>query len=191
MNDERGEIVIANVTFKQGKKKQYDALTIKDSNTLYWLEDTRELYKGEVLYATGVEATTLASGLMSAADKAKLNALSSGGTASLTAVDSSVILSTGEKGTAIGVQISKAKGNALALKEDGIFVSTASASGDAEAVFKLDTSNANGLSVSKNGLGLAEATASSAGAMSAADKAALDAVMESIVWSDFSSSETA
>lgn len=67
---------MANVIFKMGNKAQYDALAVKDANTLYWLADVQELRKGDVLYGKGAEATNLASGLMSAADKAKLDSLS-------------------------------------------------------------------------------------------------------------------
>ena len=92
---------MANVIFKQGTRAQYDAIATKDASTLYWLTDTQELFKGEVLYGKGAEATALASGLMSAADKAKLDALSAGGAAGLSAVDSSVVLASGENGTTI------------------------------------------------------------------------------------------
>lgn len=284
---------MANVIFKQGTHDQYSAISIKDANTLYWLTDTQELFKGEVLYGKGAEATAMASGLMSAADKAKLNALSAGGTAGLTAVDASVILSSSEDGTAIGVQISKDEGNALELKEDGLFVSPTAASGAVEFALeaqetpedgysatyklkrtegetvtyvgdainipkdavlsggtyeivetadtpyagaavgdpyvdlvvanteeshiyiplkglvdtvkagdgitvtnntvsiKLDEANANGLAVGADGLSMAVATATSAGAMSAEDKSNLDAVMSSIVWGDLSDEATA
>ncbi len=174
---------MANVIFKQGTRAQYDAIAVKDRNTLYWLFDTKELFKGEVLYGRGTEATNLASGLMSAADKAKLDALSAGGAAGLTAVDASVILTSGEGGTAIGVQVSNAEGNAIELKEDGLFVSPAS--------IKLDVVNANGLTVGDTGLALAVATTTTSGAMSAEDKAALDSVMASIVWGDLGGEETA
>lgn len=284
---------MANVIFKQGTRAQYDSLAVKDANTLYWLTDTLELFKGEVLYGSGSEATTLASGLMSAADKLKLDNLTAGSAKSLTAVDASVILGSDENNTTIGVQISRENGNALELKEDGLFVSPAAVSdavefvveaqetpeagysatyklkrteggnatyvGDAinipkDAVLnggtyeivetadtsyagaevgdpyvdlvianakeshiyipmkglvdtvkashgikvenntvsiKLDESNANGLAVGEDGLSLAVATSTSAGAMSAEDKAALDAVMASIVWGDLSNEETA
>lgn len=276
---------MANVIFKQGTRAQYDALTTKDVSTLYWLTDTQELYKGTVLYGKGAEATSLASGLMSAADKAKLDALSAGGAAGLTAVDASVILASGEGGTTIGVQISEAEGNALELKSDGLFVAPAASGsveftleaqttpeegysatyklkrtegeavtyvGDAinipkDAVLtggtyeivetadtpyadaavgdpyvdlvvanaeeshiyiplkglvdtvaagngitvtnntvslKLDADNANGLAVGADGLSLAVATNTSAGAMSAEDKGNLDSVMASVVWGD-------
>ena len=123
---------MANVIFKQGTRAQYDAIAAKDVNTLYWLTDTQELFKGEVLYGKGAEATALASGLMSAADKAKLDSLASGGAIGLTAVDASVILGSDDNGTTIGVQVSKSEGNALELKEDGLFVSPAAASGTVE-----------------------------------------------------------
>lgn len=276
---------MANVIFKQGTRAQYDAITTKDSNTLYWLSDTLELYKGTALYAKGTEATALASGLMSAADKAKLDALSAGGAAGLSAVDASVVLGTGEDGTTtIGVQVSQEAGNTLELKSDGLFVAPAASNvefvvekqttaeegyaetyklkrvegetstyvgdainipkdavlsggtyeivetanapyegaevgdpyvdlvvanaeeshiyiplkglvdtvkaGDGIAVenntvsIKLDATNANGLAVGADGLSMAVATTTSAGAMSAEDKANLDSVMSSIVWGD-------
>lgn len=281
----------SNVIFKIGTQAQYNALAVKDPNTLYWLRDVLELRKGEDLYGKGSEATALASGLMSAADKAKLDALSAGGAAGLTAVDASVVLASGEDGTTIGVQVSKNSGNALELKEDGLFVSAASGAvefaierqatpedgysasyklkrtengtdtyvGDiinipkdavlsggtyeivetADAPYagaevgdpyvdlvvanaeeshiyiplkglvdtvkagdginvinntvsiKLDSANANGLGVGTDGLSMAVATTTSAGAMSAADKANLDSVMSSIVWGDLSDEESA
>ncbi len=277
---------MANVIFKQGTRAQYDAISVKDSNTIYWLTDTQEIFKGEILHGKGKEATALASGLMSAADKQKLDALSAGGAIGLSAVDASVILDTGENGTTIGVQISKQENNALVLKDDGLFVSPSSASGSAEFVIekqetpeegfaatyklkrtegessayvgdainipkdavlsggsyeivetagtpyagaeigdpyvdltvanaeeshiyiplkglvdtvkagngvsvsentvslKLHESNANGLTVSPDGLSLAVATATTAGAMSAEDKEALDKVIASVTWGD-------
>ena len=284
---------MANVIFKQGTRAQYDAIAAKDVNTLYWLTDTQELFKGEVLYGKGAEATALASGLMSAADKAKLDSLASGGAIGLTAVDASVILGSDDNGTTIGVQVSKSEGNALELKEDGLFVSPAAASGTVEFAIekqatpedgfsatyklkrtaegtgtyvgdainipkdavlsggtyeivetadtpyagavvgdpyvdlvvanaeeshiyiplkglvdtvkagdgisvtnntvsaKLDEANANGLAVGADGLSMVVATATSAGAMSAEDKANLDAVMSSIVWGDLGDEATA
>ncbi|MEY8573293.1 hypothetical protein AALD01_02650 [Oscillospiraceae bacterium 21-37] len=281
----------SNVIFKIGTQEQYNALAVKDPNTLYWLHDVLELRKGEDLYGKGKEATALASGLMSAADKAKLDALSAGGAAGLTAVDASVVLASGENGTTIGVQVSKESGNALSLKEDGLFVSSAAGgvefsiekqttpedgysatyklkrsengtdsyvgesinipkdavlsggtyeivdtadspytgaevgdpyvdlvvanaeeshiyiplkglvdtvkAGDGITVVnntvsvKLDAANANGLAVSADGLSMAVATTTTAGAMSAADKANLDSVMSSIVWGDLSDEESA
>lgn len=70
---------MANVIFKVGTKAAYDALTTKDENTLYWLSDSQEIYKGSVLYAVGREATDTLAGLLSAEDKAKLDSLGTGG----------------------------------------------------------------------------------------------------------------
>lgn len=56
---------------------------------------------------------------------------------------------------------------------------------------KVDEANANGLAVGADGLSMAVATATSAGAMSAEDKANLDAVMSSIVWGDLGDEATA
>lgn len=284
---------MANVIFKQGSRAKYDAIAVKDENTLYWLSDTQELYKGDVLYAKGALATNLVSGLMSAEDKAKLDALSAGGAAGLTEVDSSVILASGEDGTTIGVQVSKDTGNALELKADGLFVSPAAASTDVEfsieeqetatdgsvktyrlkrtegdvttyvgdaieipkdkvlkggtfevvetagapyegaevgdpyvdlvledadnthiyipmkgvvdtvvagdgitvvnntVSIKLDAANANGLAVGADGLSMAVATSTSSGAMSAVDKAALDAVVSCVTWGDLDDEITA
>jgi hypothetical protein len=109
---------MANVIFKFGTSKQYEALTTKDINTLYWLTDVQSLYKGEVLYGTGREASENAAGLLSAADYKKLQELITSGTvANLTPVDASVLITDG----AIGVQISKEEGNALSLKTDGLY----------------------------------------------------------------------
>ena len=84
-----------NVIFKVGTKAVYDALQQKDANTLYWLTDVKEIRKGEELYAVGREATAAAAGLMSAADKAKLDGISgSGASAGLTPVDATIILAT-------------------------------------------------------------------------------------------------
>ena len=284
---------MANVIFKQGTRAQYNAISVKDANTLYWLTDTQELFKGEVLYGKGAEATTLASGLMSAADKQKLDSLAAGGAAGLTAVDASVILASGEGGTTIGVQLSKEEGNALELKADGLFVSPAAASGAVEfsieeqatatdgsvktyklkrtegenvtyvgdaieipkdkvlkggtfeivdtadtpytgaevgdpyvdlvledadnthiyipmkglvdtvkagdgisvtnntVSIKLDAANANGLAVGADGLSMAVATDTTAGAMSAADKVALDTVVACVTWGDLGDEVTA
>lgn len=113
---------MANVIFKKGTAAQFSALAVKDANTLYWLTDTQELYKGDILYGKGAAATNLASGLMSAEDKAKLDAMSAGGTGSLAAVDTSVVIADGK----IGVNLSAETGNALSLKSDGLFVATVS-----------------------------------------------------------------
>lgn len=64
-----------NVKFKVGTQSQYNAIETKDDAALYWLTDTQRLYKGDVLFAVGTDATAAAAGLLSAEDKAKLDAL--------------------------------------------------------------------------------------------------------------------
>lgn len=44
---------MANVIFKFGKQNQYDTLPKKDYNTLYWIEDTQKLYKGDIQFGFG------------------------------------------------------------------------------------------------------------------------------------------
>lgn len=114
---------MANVIFKVGTKVLFEALEQKDTNTLYWLEDVQELYKGNLLFATGKAASQTAAGLMSAEDKAKLDSISEGGAvANLTPVDASVVIADGESGAkTIGVQISKESGNTIILKADGLY----------------------------------------------------------------------
>lgn len=73
---------MANVIFKIGTKAAYTTLETKDENTLYWLSDSQEIYKGSVLYAAGREATDTLAGLMSASDKKKLDSIGEGGTTS-------------------------------------------------------------------------------------------------------------
>lgn len=118
---------MANVIFKQGTSLQFQQLSAKDSNTLYWLTDTQELYKGDVLYAKGTEATSIASGLMSAADKAKLDKLSEGAVAGLTAVDGTIVVNDGVDGKELKVGVSAEQDNAIEVKEDGLFVSKTTA----------------------------------------------------------------
>ena len=43
-----------NVIFKVGTKALYNALEQKDTNTLYWLTDTKEIYKGDTLFVLAV-----------------------------------------------------------------------------------------------------------------------------------------
>ena len=90
---------MANVIFKVGTKALFDALEQKDTNTLYWLEDVQELYKGNLLFATGKAASQTAAGLMSAEDKVKLDNLSAGTVAGLTPVDATIVIADGEEGT--------------------------------------------------------------------------------------------
>lgn len=64
---------MANVIFKTGTSAQYNALTERPVTTLYWLEDTKEIRKGDELYGVGRLATTELSGLMSPIDKKNLD----------------------------------------------------------------------------------------------------------------------
>lgn len=107
-----------NVIFKIGTRAQFDAIVTKNQNTLYWLSDTQELYKGDVLFGKGALATETASGLLSADDYKKLQELIvSGGTVDLTPVDGSIVI----KDKKIGIGLSAVEGNILAIKEDGLF----------------------------------------------------------------------
>lgn len=114
---------MANVIFKVGTKALFDALEQKDTNTLYWLEDVQELYKGNLLFATGKAASQTAAGLMSAEDKVKLDNLSAGTVAGLIPVDATIVIADGEEGTkTIGVQVSKVEGNTIEIEDDGLYV---------------------------------------------------------------------
>lgn len=66
---------MAHVRFKVGTQAQYERISDKDSNALYWLIDSHRLYKGSELFAVGAEATEAASGLLSANDKQILERL--------------------------------------------------------------------------------------------------------------------
>ena len=69
-----------NVRFYQvSTKAKFDALLVKDSLALYWIEETKELYKGSVLFGTGSEASEKAAGLLSAADYIELKKLIASG----------------------------------------------------------------------------------------------------------------
>lgn len=115
---------MANVIFKTGTRAQYNALAVKDTNTLYWLIDTMELFKGDVLFGKGANAAADASGLMSPEDKKKLDQISGAGILNLTPTDSSIIISDVEGGKSVGVQISKEANNAIVLKADGLYANT-------------------------------------------------------------------
>lgn len=117
---------MANVIFKVGTKDQYNALQPKDTNTLYWLSDTKELYKGEDLYGIGANASAKVAGLMSTDDKQKLDDLVKGSTHNLTAADKSITISDSDDSKQIKVAVSTKEHNALKLEasEDnsGLFV---------------------------------------------------------------------
>lgn len=110
-----------NVKFYFGAQAKYDALLEKNPLALYFIEDTQRLYKGEVLLATGANATSMASGLMSAEDKIKLDSLVVGADLDLKPVDGSIIIVDADDSKSIGVQVSKAEGNLIAVNSDGLF----------------------------------------------------------------------
>ena len=62
-------MAINKVTFKKGTSEEYNALSAKDENTIYWLTDTQEVYIGDHKYGSGLAATASLSGLMSPQDK--------------------------------------------------------------------------------------------------------------------------
>ena len=112
---------MANVLFKVGTREQFNAIVTKNANTLYWLIDTQELYKGDILFGTGALASETASGLLSAEDYKKLQELIiTGGTVNLTPVDGTIVID----GKNISVAIAKQDGNALQAVEGGLFVPT-------------------------------------------------------------------
>ncbi len=99
-------------------KSAFLALENKDASTLYWIAETSELFKGDQLFGTGAIATEQVAGLLSAEDYAELKKLIAAGPAStLTPVDGSLVISDSK----IGVNISKATNNLLAVNSDGLF----------------------------------------------------------------------
>lgn len=116
---------MANVLFKVGTRAQFDAIVTKSETTLYWLSDTQQLYKGDVLFGIGALATQSAAGLLSPEDKKKLDELVSGGVSGLSPVDGTIVLTDDENGgKKIGVAISDQSGNALVAVEGGLFVAS-------------------------------------------------------------------
>ena len=117
-----------NVKFVSVKlQKTFDALEVKDSLALYWIQDTSRLYKGSTLFGTGALATDKAAGLLSPEDYASLKALiaAGNGISGLSAVDGTIrITDTEGGGKAIGVSISGNEGNALVAVDGGLFVPT-------------------------------------------------------------------
>ena len=116
-----------NVRFLNVKlKSTFDALKTKDSFALYWIEETKELFKGETLFGTGALATEKAAGLLSAEDYAALKVLvaSGGGISNLKPVDGTISISDVDGGKAIGVSIAQKENNAIVAVEGGLFVPT-------------------------------------------------------------------
>lgn len=112
-----------NVRFYFGTQAKYDALTERNPLALYFIEDTQRLYKGDVLMATGAEATSMAAGLMSAEDYVEFQKLITAGPATtLVPVDGSISIVDNQ----IGVQLSKTEGNLIKVQDDGLFASVES-----------------------------------------------------------------
>lgn len=105
---------------------KYLNLATKDPLALYFVEDAATgftgLYKGENLIAAGSNATSMSSGLMSAADKQSLDELIAAGASTLQPVDGSIVITGDGNNNKIGVAISGNAGNALTLVEGGLFV---------------------------------------------------------------------
>jgi len=112
---------MANVLFKVGTRAQFEAIVTKSETTLYWLSDTQELYKGDVLFGKGALASEEAAGLLSAEDYKKLKELiATGGAVELTPVNGSIVI----KDKKIGVGLSAVEGNMLSIKDDGLFAAS-------------------------------------------------------------------
>lgn len=113
---------MANVLFKFGTQAQFDSLIEKNENALYWLTDTQRLYRGNVLFAVGKDATTASSGLLSADDKAKLDALAVGSITNIEALDNSIIVETESSSRKLKVNVSLSEENLIKVSEDGLKV---------------------------------------------------------------------
>ena len=113
---------MANVLFKFGTQAEFDALTSKNENALYWLTDTQRLYRGNVLFAVGKDATVASAGLLSAEDKAKLDALVVGSITNIEALDNSIIVETESSSKKLRVNVSLDAENLIKSSEDGLKV---------------------------------------------------------------------
>lgn len=120
---------MANVRFFfTDDKRKYDSLVQKDPLALYFIEDAetgyRALYKGDNLIAVGSNASSMAAGLMSSADKQALDKLvANPGGVEFVPVDGTITITDGEDGKKnIGVAISNGVNNALKAVEGGLFV---------------------------------------------------------------------
>lgn len=113
-------------------KRKYDALIQKDPLALYFIEDAetgyRALYKGDNLIAVGSNASSMAAGLMSSADKQALDKLvASQSGVEFTPIDGTISITDGEDGKKnIAVAISSKDGNILTAVDGGLFVPSVS-----------------------------------------------------------------
>lgn len=115
-----------NVKFISVKlKATFEALAVKESYVLYWIEETQELYKGSMLFGTGAVVTEEAAGLLSPEDYVAFKTLVTGGTNNLVPIDGTIVIADAEDGKkAISVAISEQEGNALVAVDGGLFVPT-------------------------------------------------------------------
>ena len=113
-----------NVKFYFGSSEKFNALTEKNPLALYFLEDVQQLWKGDKLFATGANATSMAAGLMSAEDKMKLDDLvAGGGISNLVPIDGTLVIADTDNGAkSIGVAVSAEAGNIIVKKSDGLYV---------------------------------------------------------------------
>lgn len=56
-------------------RAEFDALSTKNPLGVYWIEETQELYKGDILFGTGAYASESAAGLLSKEDYAEFKSL--------------------------------------------------------------------------------------------------------------------
>ena len=118
-------VIDRNVRFLVGTRAEYDSKAEHDETALYFLTDTKEFYKGGVRYGTGDPATEDRDGLLSAEDKRIINNMKA--VAALVPVDASVVMTTADGETRVGVRLSGADGNAMQLLDDGLYVPGAAA----------------------------------------------------------------
>lgn len=186
--------VAQNVKFIAVKlQSTYDALEVKDSLALYWIQDTQRIYKGSTLFGAGTIATEKAAGLLSADDYAALQSLIAGktvvgGVSGLTAVDGTIQIAEYDDGIKdIGVAISAEPGNALTKMADGLYVGTSTSGNYAagsglqmvDGTFSVKIAEAShGLVAVDGALTINLATKDSDGAMSKEDKAFIDELKE-------------
>lgn len=184
---------MANVMFKRGTSAQYHALTTKDAYTLYWLEDVQQLWLGDKLYGIGDLA-----GAISQAENNTLEFRDDG--LFVPAADAPAILQSGTlktvteanapyDGAAVGdpyleLIFTDEEESTSYVPLTGLFETYSPGNGitieDGLIAVGVDTTKANGLVAVGTGLGLELATTTTAGAMSAVDKAYLDTVPEKL-----------
>lgn len=133
------------VRFFFGTLAKYEALETKDPLALYFVTDEETgkvyLYKGSQLYASDALASAIADGWMSKEDKINLDNLTANAITNLQPVDSSIIISNGNK---IGVSLSAEAGNILSLKNDGLYVDTTGVSLDDVPSYEIEKQAGSG-----------------------------------------------